>query len=141
MPFFLEVTDDEGFVSSVGSWQINLQLRSGKYTLWDHCFELPGKNLEADKPSRFIVGGNDQLEVYDFPGAYAQRFDGVDKTGGDRSADLQKIFTDNKRTAEYANARVDATHTTITAPSTFFSAAAIASNWLSSVENSNGCIS
>src|SRR5262249_52885134 len=36
---------------------------------------------------------------YDWPGAYAQRFDGIDKGGGDQPAELQKIFEDNKRTA------------------------------------------
>jgi type VI secretion system secreted protein VgrG len=90
-------------------WEKQQELRSGKYTLWDHCFELPYKHLEAEKtvqesvtvgkvPHKLKVGGNDQLEIYDFPGAYAQRFDGVDPGGGDRSSDLQKIFEDNKRT-------------------------------------------
>ena len=46
------------------------------------------------------VGNNEQLELYDFPGEYAQRFDGVDRGGGDRSGDLQKIFDDNSRTAK-----------------------------------------
>jgi type VI secretion system secreted protein VgrG len=44
------------------------------------------------------VADNQKLELYDFPGEYAQRFDGVDPGGGDRSADLGKIFEDNKRT-------------------------------------------
>jgi type VI secretion system secreted protein VgrG len=44
------------------------------------------------------VGGNDQCEIYDYPGGYAQRFDGVDAGGGDSAADLQKIFDDNRRT-------------------------------------------
>jgi type VI secretion system secreted protein VgrG len=94
----------------IWSWEKAQELRSGKYTLWDHCFELPHKHLEADKTIQesvaigktthpLKVGGNDQLEIYDWPGGYAQRFDGVDKGGGDRSADLQKIFEDNKRTA------------------------------------------
>src|SRR5438552_856659 len=30
----------------VYGWRKIQELRSGKYTLWDHCFELPGKNLE-----------------------------------------------------------------------------------------------
>src|SRR5262249_30087852 len=37
--------------------------------------------------------------VHDWPGEYAQRFDGVDKGGGERAAELQKIFEDNQRTA------------------------------------------
>ena len=45
------------------------------------------------------VAGNDQLEIYDYPGGYAQRFDGIDQGGGEQPADLQKIFEDNQRTA------------------------------------------
>ena len=90
-------------------WEKIQDLRSGKVTLWDHCFELPGKHLEAEKPvidsvsagtvtHKLKVGGNDKFEIYDYPGGYAQRFDGVDAGGGDSAGDLQKIFEDNKRT-------------------------------------------
>ncbi len=80
-------------------WEKAQQLRSGKCTLWDHCFELPGKNLEATKTTLESVQlgrtthklntGNDSLELYDYPGAYAQRFDG---------GAVQEIFSDNQRT-------------------------------------------
>ena len=33
------------------------ELRSGKVTLWDHCFELPHKHLEADKTIQDSVAG------------------------------------------------------------------------------------
>jgi type VI secretion system secreted protein VgrG len=90
-------------------WEKSQELRSGHYTLWDHCFELPHKHLEADQTIAenikigqvthpLKVGNNDKLEIYDFPGRYAQRFDGVAPGGADRSADLQHIFDDNKRT-------------------------------------------
>src|SRR5262245_44247059 len=92
------------------SWEKTQELRSGKYTLWDHNFELPHKHLEADKTilqtvqvgqvQHKLLCGNDNLEIYDFPGRYAHRFDGVDKGGGDQSAELQKIFEDNQRTVE-----------------------------------------
>ncbi len=95
----------------VWRWEKIQELRSGKYTLWDHCFELPGKHLEAEKPvieeaalGRTVhplkVGGNDKLEIYEYPGGYAQRFDGVDKSGGDRASDIQNIFKDNQRTVD-----------------------------------------
>jgi type VI secretion system secreted protein VgrG len=45
------------------------------------------------------VGGTDKLEVYDYPGGYAQRFDGVNRGGGEQTAELKKIFEDNRRTA------------------------------------------
>ena len=95
----------------IHGWEKTQELSSGKYTLWDHCFELPNKHLEADKSilesvqvgrttHKLKVGGNDSLEIYDYPGGYAQRFDGVDKGGGDSSSNIQEIFTDNKRTVE-----------------------------------------
>jgi type VI secretion system secreted protein VgrG len=45
------------------------------------------------------VGNNDKLEIYDFPGEYAQRFDGIDRGGAEQAAELEKIFEDNRRTA------------------------------------------
>jgi type VI secretion system secreted protein VgrG len=94
----------------VFSWEKSQELRSGKVTLWDHSFELPGKHLEATKTivdslqvgavsHKVKTGGNEKLELFDFPGGYANRFDGVDRGGGERPAELQKIFQDNTRTA------------------------------------------
>jgi type VI secretion system secreted protein VgrG len=90
-------------------WEKVQELRSGKYTLWDHCFELPHKHLEAQKAilesvqagsvtHKLKISPNEKLEVYDYPGEYAQRFDGVDKGGGDQPGELRKIFEDNERT-------------------------------------------
>jgi type VI secretion system secreted protein VgrG len=90
-------------------WEKVQDLRSGKVTLWDHSFELPHKHLEADKQiqdsvslgtvsHKMKLSENSSFEIYDFPGEYAQRFDGVNKGGGDQPAEVQKIFEDNKRT-------------------------------------------
>jgi type VI secretion system secreted protein VgrG len=91
-------------------WEKYQEIRSGKTTLWDHSFELPHKHLEAEKTimdsaavgtvtHKLKLPGVDKLELYDFPGEYAQRFDGIAPGGGDRAADVQKIFQDNARTA------------------------------------------
>jgi type VI secretion system secreted protein VgrG len=101
------VRDDD----RIFTWEKTQELRSGKYTLWDHCFELPHKHLDATEPiqasipvgeitHKLRVGNNDKLEIYDYPGAYAQRFDGIAKGGGEQPAELQKIFEDNKRTTQ-----------------------------------------
>src|SRR5262249_42252694 len=93
----------------VYDWSKSQELTSGKVTLWDHTFELPHKHLEAEKEiqgsvavgkatHKLKLGANGPLEVYDYPGAYAQRFDGIDKGGGEKPADVQKVFDDNKRT-------------------------------------------
>jgi len=95
----------------IHSWEKTQEVRSGKVTLWDHTFELPHKHLEGMEPiqdsvavgevtHKLRVANNDKLEIYDYPGAYAQRFDGIDKGGGEQPAKLQKVFQDNKRTTE-----------------------------------------
>ncbi len=104
----------------VSAWEKIQDLRSGKYTLWDHKFELPHKHLEAERPTmdsisvgtvthKLKVGNNDSLEVYEYPGRYAQRYDGIDKGGGEQPSSLQKIFQDNKRTVEIRMQQVEAT--------------------------------
>jgi type VI secretion system secreted protein VgrG len=90
------------------SWEKTQELRSGECTLWDHCFELPGNHLEAQEktigsvPVGKVVHklnlANDKLEIYDYPGCYAQRFDGIDPSGGNRPADVAHIFADRIRT-------------------------------------------
>ncbi len=70
------------------TWEKTQELRSGRYLLWDHNFELPHKHLEADNQivdsvsagqvtHKLRIGNNDKLELYDFPGEYAQRLDGI----------------------------------------------------------------
>ncbi|MGH9748324.1 MAG: type VI secretion system Vgr family protein, partial [Candidatus Polarisedimenticolia bacterium] len=95
---------------SIATWEKAQEVRSGKYTLRDYNFELPGQTLEESATIQqsvqvgpvvhsLGVAGNDQFEIYDYPGGYAQRFDGVDPAGGERPAELAKIFEDARRTA------------------------------------------
>jgi type VI secretion system secreted protein VgrG len=103
-----EVSNEERTDMRVLFWEKTQEIRSGECTLWDHCFELPGNHLEAKekiidsvqvgKVTHKLGIGNQQLEIYDYPGAYAQRFDGIDPSGGDRPADIQHIFEDRTRT-------------------------------------------
>lgn len=95
----------------VFEWEKSQELRSGKVTIWDHSFEFPQQNLEAAKTimesvtvgkvtHKLKVADNDRLELYDFPGDYAHRYDGVDAGGGDKADELKKIFEDNQRSAK-----------------------------------------
>ena len=99
---------DAPFEEWFDSWEKSQGVRSGKFTLWDHNFGLPDKNLEASKTTldSVTVGtvthslkvGNDAFELYDYPGAYAKRYDGIASGGGEQASELQKIFDDNTRT-------------------------------------------
>jgi len=90
-------------------WRKTQTLHPSKYTLWDHSFQQPTKNLEAKEnilesiqagsvSHRLKGQPNDPLEIYDYPGGYAVRFDGISPSGGEQSQRLQKILEDNKRT-------------------------------------------
>ena len=91
-------------------WERMQELRSGKVTLWDHCFEMPKRHLESDKviadsvvagtiTHKLKTAGNDSLELYDFPGGYASRFDGISRGGGETPDSLTHISTDGQRVA------------------------------------------
>jgi type VI secretion system secreted protein VgrG len=90
-------------------WQKFQEVRAGRYTLWDHSFELPGQALAAQKAvldqvtvgqvaHPLAAGGAERLEVYEYPGGYARWFDGIDAGGGERPANVQQIFAENQRT-------------------------------------------
>jgi type VI secretion system secreted protein VgrG len=93
----------------VFQWEKCQELRSGLLTLRDHTFELPDETLEVQAASldavtagtvthRLKLPVNQGLELYDFPGGYAQRFDGIDSGGGDQPDELGKILPDGMRT-------------------------------------------
>lgn len=113
------------------AWEKSQTIRSGKTTLRDHTFELPHQNLEAQSlisdtitigtaTHKLKIAGNENLELYDFPGGYAGRFDGISPSGGEQASELQKIFTDNARTAGIRMAQEAVNSVSLTAYTTFF---------------------
>lgn len=114
-----ETTGSEREDMRITGWEKFQELRAGEYALWDHSFELPSNHLEAKRKHvdsvtagkvvhKLGVGGNDQLEIYDYPGGYAQRFDGIDPNGGPRPVDLKRIFEDRDRTVRIRMEQEDA---------------------------------
>jgi type VI secretion system secreted protein VgrG len=95
---------------AVLEWEKTQELRSGTVTLRDHHFELPAATLEVrqgiqptalvgEVEHRLLLPANQSLELYDYPGDYAERFDGVGPGGGDQPAELGKILPAGQRTA------------------------------------------
>jgi type VI secretion system secreted protein VgrG len=96
----------------ISTWTKTQELRSDRYTLWDDSFQLPGKNLEASKETvesvpvgkttvhKLKLDVNKYIEIYDYPGEYAWRFDGIDKGGGEVPQELEKISTDKNGKAD-----------------------------------------
>src|SRR5215469_3030693 len=114
IPFQPDVIHQTGFFATaeedrITAWEKAQDLRSGKSTLWDYTFQMPDKNCETTAQvldtvqagtvtHQLSIAGNTSWELYDYPGGYAKRFDGIDKSGGDQASNLSKIFTDNDRT-------------------------------------------
>lgn len=107
-PFFVNVGDQEDFLSAVNSFLSGFKLQTGKVTFWDHNFELPNKKLDKEEQSRFTFGENKKLEVYDFPGGYARKYDGISSSGGEQASELNKIFNDSDSTVRNALEALDA---------------------------------
>ncbi len=68
---------DEDFISS---WNLEQELRPGKYALTDYNFETPSTSLLANDETIFKVGGNDKYEVFDYPGEYTKKAEGETRT-------------------------------------------------------------
>jgi type VI secretion system secreted protein VgrG len=58
-----KVAEEEAVIT----FQVQQQIRSGKYTLRDFNFERPSLDLTAEQTD----SDNETLEIYDYPGAYA----------------------------------------------------------------------
>ena len=68
----------------VNQWAGDDETRPTKYILRDHNFQLPQQDLEAS------VGSGD-LEMYDYPGEYAQRFNAPDSRLGQVQSEGEKL--------------------------------------------------
>lgn len=111
IPYFIRVGDQDDFITSIRRWNTDYRLQSGKVTFWDHHFQLTTNKLDAQQPSRYNIGGNQSLEVYDHPGGYARKYDDIDRSGGERS-DVPNVFPDKQNTAEISMQAIDTQHKT-----------------------------
>ena len=124
IPYFVELGSKEGYIARVTNLTVEFQLQTGHVTFWDYHFQLPTNKLKAEQPSRFNVGGNQQLEFYDFPGGYARKYDGINSGGGEQPAELNNVFPDKQKTAENVMQALDAQYEVLSGSSTFCSMSA-----------------
>jgi type VI secretion system secreted protein VgrG len=58
----------------VSAWEAAQELRPGLFSMRDHNFQKPESLFHVSEPSAPSIGGNDKLEIYDYPGEYAQLY-------------------------------------------------------------------
>jgi type VI secretion system secreted protein VgrG len=59
---------------TVNSWESNHELLSGKWALRDYHFEMPRTDLQVEEPALKPAAVASNLEIFDYPGEYAQKF-------------------------------------------------------------------
>jgi type VI secretion system secreted protein VgrG len=92
----------------IRTWEKAQELRSAQYTVRDYCFEMPTGNLEESNPilDQVKVGtvthklnlAPKKVEVYEYPGGYAKRYDAVDSQGNAYAQGFNQMFHDRGRT-------------------------------------------
>ncbi|MDX2039320.1 MAG: type VI secretion system tip protein TssI/VgrG [Isosphaeraceae bacterium] len=112
----IQFSQSEGAAPAAGvinSWSKIQEVRSSRYSLRDYHFEKPDDSFEAYKsgPATVSVGEANhklaisppprvgQLYLYDFPGEYAQRFDGIAPSGSEQASEIANISTEKNRVA------------------------------------------
>jgi len=61
----------------VNAWTIGQELRSGKHSLTDYNFTTSTSDLLASETTIYSVGGNDSMEIFDYPGIHLTQSDGT----------------------------------------------------------------
>lgn len=61
---------------TVYSWDVEKNVRSGKYSHRDYNFEKPDTDMQSEVPARARGTGNDKFEVYDYPGEFEEHGEG-----------------------------------------------------------------
>jgi type VI secretion system secreted protein VgrG len=121
--------DPRGSAGTIFSWEKSQELTAGKVTLRDHNFELPDSNLEGQATIQPSVRAGavehtlalptvQSLEVYDYPGYYAGRYDGIDPGGREQPGELEKMLADAPRAAQLRMQAEAATALTVAGSST-----------------------
>jgi type VI secretion system secreted protein VgrG len=54
----------------ITGWQIEQELRTGKYSHTDYNFQTPSTSLIASEPTVYEVGGNSKFEIYHYSGEH-----------------------------------------------------------------------
>jgi type VI secretion system secreted protein VgrG len=62
------------FEDVIRTWETSQELLSSKWTLRDYHFEMPRNTLEVPEPSVHATEDNKNLDVFDYPGGFAKKF-------------------------------------------------------------------
>ena len=90
---------DLEWIPVIDRWTTDTNVRTGKHELRDFNPLLPTNNLEIDRTSVTHLGPNKNLEVYDWPGGYAKRYN--------KEEGLNGVFTDRERSVQVRQEEIE----------------------------------
>ncbi|MEO5860143.1 MAG: type VI secretion system tip protein TssI/VgrG [Pyrinomonadaceae bacterium] len=105
--FTYRVSDGE-FQTHIREWDTEYKLQSGVVSYRDHHIQQPNKKLGVTSSTKFQISDNANWEVYDFPGGYGRKFDGVGPSGDKTESELGNIIPDGNRVADNTMGILDA---------------------------------
>ena len=105
---YLETNTAQVHETFISEWVTDYKIGPGQVAFRDHHIQQPGKTLEKTTATKFAVSDNSEWEVYDYPGGYARKYDGISPQGTVKAEDLGHIDPDGQRTAENAMQVIDA---------------------------------
>jgi type VI secretion system secreted protein VgrG len=68
----------QGALPTIHQWHMRHEIQSGAMVLSDYNFEKPSTSLRTDAATQTRNHEHKDLEVYDYPGLYAEKSDGTD---------------------------------------------------------------
>lgn len=97
------------FEDVIGTWETNQGISSGKWILRDHHFEMPRNTLEMPEDSLHVTEENKNLDVFDYPGGYAKKFNKPASRLGDVRPEGEKLVRLRMEEDESSHIVYDAT--------------------------------
>jgi len=88
---YLPETGEGDWEDGVTAWEPRHSMVPGKYLLADYHFQMSNKTFRAPAAGQAKIGNNAELEVFDFPGEFAQRFNKPDERLGDVESHSEKM--------------------------------------------------
>ncbi len=96
---------EEDLQDTIRTWNSEERIHSGKWTTRDYHHEMPSNNLQITEPSEAVVTAGQKLEIYDFPGDHAKKFNDPAQRLGDIHPEGEKL--NKNRMQELETTRVE----------------------------------
>ncbi|MGI8542100.1 MAG: type VI secretion system Vgr family protein, partial [Aridibacter sp.] len=98
--YIIKLDTEEKFVPRINNLWADYKLQTGKVAYRDYHFQTPTNRLETQQPSFYPVANNQNMEIYDYPGGYARKYDEIDRMGEEDANGLEGMFPDKQRTVK-----------------------------------------